>query len=221
MSVKKSDRFDRKEIVPMALVVLMFAAGFLLYHSMPERMPVHWNSEGKVDGYGSRFTGLLLIPIMTFVIYIAMSFVPYIAVYKKNIKAFYFFYFGFKLVFVLFMALLYMITLLPNFGIVINMNYLILPLIAVMIFFAGILMEKSKRNYFIGIRTPWTLSSDTVWEKTNRLGGRGFKIIAVLMIISMLAGKYAIIISVGALLLFVAYIYIYSYRVFTQEKNKL
>jgi uncharacterized membrane protein len=219
--VKIEKGFDKKELVPLTLILLMFIASSFLYSSMPEKMPIHWNSKGEIDGYGSRFTGLFLMPIITLIIYIVLSMIPKIAVYKKNIQAFYFYYSGFKIVFVLYMAALYLVMLLPNFGILFNMNFVIIPMIAGLIFFAGILMEKSKRNYFIGIRTPWTLASDNVWKKTHRIGGMGFKIIAVFMLFSLILGKYAILSSVGLLLIFVVYIFIYSYFVFKKENIDL
>jgi len=218
--LQKRKKWNRKEIIPIVLIILMFVSGFLLYEKMPEKMPIHWNSEGKIDGYGSRFVGLFLMPIITLAIYILMSLIPYIAVYQKNIKSFYFYYFGFKVAFVLFMSVLFIITLLPNLNVNINMNYLILPLIAGLIYFSGILMDKSKRNYFIGIRTPWTLASDNVWNKTHKLGGKGFKIIAIFMVLCVFIGKYAIFVSVGALILFVVYLFYYSYSVYKEEKKK-
>ncbi len=210
--------FAKKELFPLVVIIAMFFIAFFLYPKMPQKMPVHWNFNGEIDGYGSRFTGLFLMPIIALAVFGIMTIIPYIAVYKKNIKAFYFYYFGFKVAFVLFMLILYIITLLPNFDININMNYLILPLLGGLIYFSGVLMQRSKRNFFIGIRTPWTLASDRVWKKTHELGAKGFKVIAVLMVLSVFLGKYALFASVGALLLFVVYLIYYSYALFSKEK---
>lgn len=164
--------------------------------------------------------GLFLMPIITAVLYLLFAVIPYIAVHRENIRAFYFFFFAFKVVFVGFMAALYTISLLPNFGITFNMNYFILPLMAILIYAAGVLMEKSKRNFFIGVRTQWTLSSDAVWDKTNKLGGRGFKVIAVLMILSLLIQKYAFYIMLAMLLGFAVFIMVYSYFIYQKMEGK-
>ncbi len=215
----KDDRgkFAKKELIPLLLIVFMFVMAFYLYPRMPQKMPVHWNFNGEIDGYGSRFTGLFLMPLIALGIFGIMTIVPYIAVYKKNIKAFYFYYFGFKMVFVLFMLVLYIIMLLPNFNIRFNMNYLLMPLIAGLIYFSGVLMKRSKRNFFIGIRTPWTLASDKVWNKTHKLGASGFKVIAVFMVLAIFLGKYALLASIAALLLFVVYLVYYSYSLYSKE----
>jgi uncharacterized membrane protein len=215
--LKRKEKFDLKELIPIFIILFMFSISIFLYNKMPDQMPTHWNFEGEIDGYGSKFTGLLLMPIITLGIYFLMSIIPYIAVYKKNIKAFYFYYFGFKILFILFMLILYILALLPNFNIMINMNHAIIPFIAIILFFSGFLMEKSKRNYFIGIRTPWTLSSDKVWNKTHKVGAKGFKIISLMMFISAFIGKYAIIFSVSILILFIVYVFIYSYLIFKEN----
>jgi uncharacterized membrane protein len=216
--LQRKKKFDKKELIPIFIIFIMFSIGIFLYDKMPEQMPTHWNFEGEIDGYGSKFTGLLLMPIITLGIYLLMSAIPYIAVYKKNIKAFYFYYFGFKIMFIVYMLILYILTLLPNFDIMINMNYVIMPLVAIILFFSGFLMEKSKRNYFIGIRTPWTLSSDKVWNETHKVGAKGFKLIAIIMFISAFIGKCAIIFSVAVLIGFVVVIFVYSYLLFKKEK---
>jgi uncharacterized membrane protein len=211
--------FDWKELIPLTVIVLLFAAAFWLYPTMPARMPVHWDAHGDIDGYGNRFIGLFLIPIITAAIYLLFAFLPYIAVHRDNIRSFYFFFFAFKVVFVGFMAALFVITLLPNFGLTFNMNYLIIPLMAILIYAAGVLMKHSKRNFFIGFRTQWTLSSDSVWQRSNRLAGRGFQVIAVLMVISLIVQQYTFIIMMVMLLGFVAFLVPYSYVLYRNEEK--
>ena len=60
------------------------------------------------------------------------------------------------------------------------MTKFIIPAFAVLLFYIGILIKHAKRNWFIGIRTPWTLSSDKVWDKTHALGGKLFQVSAVI-----------------------------------------
>jgi uncharacterized membrane protein len=213
----KQKTFDLKELIPVVVILILFAIAFWLYPSMPPRMPVHWNAEGQIDSYGSRFIALFLLPLVTAALLGIFAIIPYVAVHRENIRSFYFFFYAFKLVFVGFMAALYVISLLPNFGVQFNMNYLIIPLMAVLIYFAGVLMEKSKRNFFIGLRTQWTLSSDAVWERSNTIAGKGFKVIAALMVVSLIVQKYAVYIMVAMLLGFVAFLVPYSYYLYQKE----
>jgi len=216
----KFQRFDKKELIPLTIIVLMFATGIILYPRLPDQMPMHWDAEGNIDGYGSKFTGTFLMPLVTIGLYILFTVIPYIAVYKKNIKSFYFYYFGFKIAFVSYCAIIYFASLLPNFGYNINMSYVFMPLLAVLLYIVGIMMRKSKRNFFIGIRTPWTLSSDEVWDKTHKLGGKMFKVIALITLFATPFGSIGVYILLISLFGFVGFILFYSYYVYKKvEKN--
>ena len=54
-----------RELIPLALIIIIFSIGIYLYPYMPEQMPIHWNAEGEIDSYGNRFMGLFLIPLIT------------------------------------------------------------------------------------------------------------------------------------------------------------
>jgi len=73
------------------------------------------------------------------------------------------------------MIAIHLQILLWNIGIRISPNAVLPVGIGLLFYHIGILMENAERNWFIGIRTPWTLSSDRVWRKTNRLGGKLFR----------------------------------------------
>jgi uncharacterized membrane protein len=88
---------------------------------------------------------------------------------------------------------------------------MIIPSVGVLLFIVGILIGKAKRNFFIGIRTPWTLSSDEVWNRTNRVGGTLFKIAAVVIILLSLVPAIAIYTMVGLLVPLSIGLVIYSY----------
>jgi len=56
------------------------------------------------------------------------------------------------------------------------MGQMMVPALGILFYYCGILIENAKRNWFIGIRTPWTLSNEKVWERTHKIGGKLFKI---------------------------------------------
>ena len=72
-----------------------------------------------------------------------------------------------------------------NLGYSFNFGKIIVPAIAILFYFIGILLTKAKRNFFIGIRTPWTLSSDKIWDETHRLASKLFKLGAIILLISV------------------------------------
>ncbi len=81
----------------------------------------------------------------------------------------------------------------------------------------GYLIEHAEPNWFVGIRTPWTLSSERVWKKTHALGGTLFKIAGILAMIGVVFGKYSIWFVIVPILAVSVYLVIYSYREFGKE----
>ena len=93
----------------------------------------------------------------------------------------------------------------------INIYLFMIPAFAILFYLAGDLIGKSKRNYFIGIRTPWTLSSDEVWDKTHKLGGKLFKTAGVASLAGLLFPKIAFYFVIIPVLLFAIISVAYSY----------
>jgi len=139
-------------------------------------MASHWNEKGEVNGYSSKLFGLFFMPSMLLGLFILFLLIPKIDPLKKNIEEFRKYYDIFILLFIIFMVVIHLQIILWNLGFKLNPNFLIPISIGILFFYTGLILEKSKRNWFIGIRTPWTLSSDIVWNKTHKLGGALFKI---------------------------------------------
>lgn len=161
------------------LTLLSFIISIHFYTQMPEQMATHWNSQGEVDGYMSKFWGLFFMPLVITGLTILFLVIPRIDPKKENIARFRKYYDGFIVLLILFMVAVHIQGMLWNTGIRINPNAVFPVGIGVLFYYIGILMENAERNWFIGIRTPWTLSSDRVWKKTNRLGGKLFRIAGI------------------------------------------
>lgn len=174
------------ETVPIGLIVLTFLVSLYFYPMMPERMASHWNAEGKVDDYMEKTVALLIAPALSLAMYVFFRIILWIDPLRENILKFTVQYLVFQIAFMGFMLYLNLIIVAQNLGYKMSMNYLMIPGLSILFFYSGVLMEKSRRNWFIGIRTPWTLSSDTVWEKTHDLGGKLFKCYAAFILIALL-----------------------------------
>ena len=157
------------------LVLLSFIISIFFYPHVPESMATHWNSQGEVDGYMSKLWGLFFMPVMITGLAVLFLVIPRIDPKKENIAKFRKYYDGFIILLIFFLLAVHLHTLLWNTGIRISPNVVLPAGIGILFYYIGILMENAERNWFIGIRTPWTLSSDRVWRKTNRLGGKLFK----------------------------------------------
>ncbi len=178
-------RFYKGEMLIAAILLLSFGIAGYFYPQMPERMASHWNAQGQVDGYMSRFWGVFLMPIVSLGLSLLFVLIPRIDPLRANIEKFRRHYYGFVLIILVFLLYLYLLTIFWNLGFRFNMVRMLTPAFAVLFYFCGVLMGKAKRNYFVGIRTPWTLNNEAVWDKTHRLGGKLFKAAGVVALLGV------------------------------------
>jgi uncharacterized membrane protein len=164
-------------------------AGVVLWNRLPDPMASHWNVNDQVDGYISKFWGVFLMPLVTVGMFLLFLLIPNIDPLKANIAQFREVFNLFITLIVAFMIYVYILSLRWNLGYTdMGMSQGMLPAMGVLFIFIGYLLRKAKRNFFIGIRTPWTLSSDRVWDETHRLGAVLFMISGVLAIIGSFFG---------------------------------
>jgi uncharacterized membrane protein len=199
------------------LVLLSFILSIYFYPQVPEQMATHWNSQGEVDGYMSKLWGLFFMPLVITGLVIMFLAIPKIDPRKENIAKFRKYYDGFIVILVLFMVAVHLQTVLWNIGIRINPNAM-LPLgIGLLFYYMGILTENAERNWFIGIRTPWTLSSEKVWKRTNRLGGKLFRIAGIAAVFGAFFPEFAIYFILVPVITVAGISVIYSYTEYQKE----
>ena len=207
---------NKRAWVIWALLVL---GTLFVFPQLPSVMATHFGLHGEVNGTMVPWIGAFIIPIMVFIILLLFTAIPYIDPLKNNIAQFRRQFDTFVAVLMLFFVLMQATLLAWNLGIVFDPTYIIVPAVGILIFYTGILLPQTKRNFFIGIRTPWTISSDYVWQKTHTLGGILFKILGVIIILSTFVPTYAVQIIIIPLLCIVIWLVVYSYFLHTQEKN--
>lgn len=174
-----------KELPLIGIVLLPFLYLAYVWNQLPAEVPLHYNIKGEVDRYGDK-SELILIPILTSVlIYVIFLAVPYIDP-KKQIQKMGKKYDTLKLIATTFMSVLalFIIYMAKNQSVA-NPNYIFL-LMGVLFIIFGNYFKTIKANYFIGIRTPWTLESEIVWKETHKMGGKIWFIGGLLIILSCL-----------------------------------
>lgn len=208
-------------ILIISIILLSFVIGAYAYQKIEgDQVASHWNAKGEVDDYMSKFWGIFLFPLIMIGVYLLFLVIPKIDPLKNNIKKFRKYYDWFMFIMVLFFFFVFVLTILFNLGYNFNMSFVIMPAIGILFFYIGILMKQLKRNWFIGIRTPWTLSSDRVWSKTHKLGSILFKILGIIIILAMfLPAKYIIWVILVPVLVVVIWLVLYSYLEY--QKNKV
>lgn len=201
----------------IGLIFLSFIISIYFYPQMSDQMATHWNSQGEVNGYMTTFWGLFFMPLIITGIAVLFLVIPKIDPMKENIEKFRKYYEGFIILLILFMVVVHLYTLLWNIGIRTDSNVVLSIGIGLLFYGAGVLTENAERNWFIGIRTPWTLSSDTVWRKTNRLGGKLFKIAGIIAILGVLFPRFITFFIIIPVLFIVVFSFVYSYLEYQKE----
>lgn len=204
----------KSEWIVLILVLLATAAGIYFYPQLPDPMAGHWNIQGEVDGYISRFWGVFLMPVVTLVMFLFFLVIPRIDPLKANIAKFRKYFDWFIVLITLFLLVIYKFSLLWNLGIEFDIRLFLPIAIGILFYYCGILTENAKRNWFIGIRTPWTMSSDVVWEKTHRLGGKLFKASGVIAVLGVFFLDWAFYFTIIPVLFTAVYSMVYSYLEF-------
>lgn len=205
--------YDKKEALPIALIIIIAAIGVYLYPRLPDLVPSHWGINGEINGWMSKAFAVWFFPALTLALYLLISFVPLMDPHKSNIESFAGWYFWFKSVLVAFLSALYLMTLWAGLGHEVNVARLVTLGVAALFAFIGLILPKIKKNYTIGIRLPWTLHSEIVWDKTHKFGGRLFlALAAVVAVASFLPGAWTFGLLLGGLLLLMVILVGYSYR---------
>ena len=206
-------------IISSILIVAGILAGLLLWSQLPEQMASHWNVNDQVDGYISKFWGVFLMPLVTLGMLVLFLVVPSIDPLKANIAQFREAFNLFIVLIIGFMLYVHGLTLAWSLGYQdFKMSMAMLPFMGVLFIAIGSMLRKAKRNFFIGIRTPWTLSSDYVWDETHRLGATLFMASGVLAVIGgflggMLAFWFLFVPLIGSTL----FLLVYSYVLYRRE----
>lgn len=199
------------------LVLLSFIISIYFYPNMPESMATHWNIQGEVDGYMSKFWGVFFMPLMITGLAGLFLVIPKIDPKRENIVKFRKYYDGFVIFLIFFMLAVHLQVLLWNKGIRISPNAMLPAGIGLLFYYIGVLMENAERNWFIGIRTPWTLSSDRVWRQTNRLGGKLFRAAGIAAMLGAFFPELAIYFILVPSLSIAGFTFVYSYLEYKKE----
>ncbi|PGS95752.1 hypothetical protein COC98_19985 [Bacillus anthracis] len=174
----------RKHFVAIILILITGLAWAYAWPNLPDTMAVHWGMEG-VNGYASKFNAmLLLLGIMIFT-YVLLTITPKIDPKKKNYDKFSKGYMIINYSVVVLLFLVNMLVIGVGLGYDIPMNSTPLILVGLLFIVIGNYLPQCKPNYFVGIKTPWTLSNEEVWRKTHRFSGKVFVVLGIIMILSV------------------------------------
>lgn len=174
------------------LILAIFITAIIVYPVMPDQMVSHWGVSGEANGYTPKIWGVFLIPIISAIFVVLLLSIPTIDPLKNNVKKFRKYFDMFIITFICFMFYVYALTLIWNLGYKFDMVTWLIPAFAGLSYYLGVMMNHAEPNWFIGIRTPWTLSSPIVWNKTHKLGAKLYKVSAIIILAGIILPAFQI-----------------------------
>jgi uncharacterized membrane protein len=206
---------SRAVVIGLILVLAAIAISAWAFPSLPDRVPTHWNLAGQVNGYSSRAFAVSFIPAIIILIWAFMLVLPAISprgfAFGESVGGFY-------------VAMLAVIALLVLMHFLLLHAALTQTALSSVWLFAGIgalfvvvgsVIGRVKKNFWFGVRTPWTLANDEVWLRTNRLAGRLFACGGIAIVLASFAGT-AVVVTATIIVVAVAagWSIVYSYLVY-------
>lgn len=218
---------ERTNLLCLIFIAITIAVAAYLYPTLPEQIPTHWNIDGEVDGYTPKPWGVLILPLAAVFIFVVMKLIPVISPQGFRTDQFRGVVNIFTVTMVGFMSAVALLVLLAASGRDVHMNEMIFAGVGMLFIVLGNYLGKVRKNFFIGIRTPWTLASDEVWSRTHRLGGWIFVLIGLFMILNAfvrfpvgwLIGSIVVVALVPIVYSFVLYRKVEGFKEETPDKD--
>lgn len=210
--MKKTGR--RFLIAKIAIIIAMLVLWRWMYDKLPLHVPMHRNAQWIVDGYGSRLTTVLLLPCISIFFLVLFFFIPSMDPKKMRYEEFSSAWEWIQIVLLSYFAYFYAII----FYVILHPEVSLLPLIwwgiGVLFFVLWIAIKQVKSNYFVGIRTPWTLANETVWNKTHVLWSWTFTSAGALCVIDAFLWVAVFTVFFSAIMIWALIPVVYSYFIY-------
>ncbi|MFA4931128.1 MAG: SdpI family protein [Patescibacteria group bacterium] len=202
----------------LVLILIMVFLSLWFYGQLPEMVPIHWNYAGVPDDYGTKEFAVILFPAMSVGVLILFMLLPMLDPKKEKYQKFQDAYEMIQLVIMAFFTYMYAVTLFAAMNPEINVGQWVVSGIGVMLILIGNYLSKVRQNFFVGIKTPWTLASEEVWNKTHRLGAWCFVIAGLILLVMALMGNILLELFVPAMVVALVVPIVYSYLISVKKR---
>lgn len=211
----------RSEILPVSCIIGMFTLAVIAWPQAPDSIPIHWGLSGEPDHYAGRIFGLFGAPMIALGIYILMFVLPRLDPRQRNYAKFWGKYLFTRNILIITLAFITVMTFLWVIGVDVNMNIAVFIIIGFLLVFVGNYLGKFRSTWFVGIKSPWTLSSEASWNKTHRLGGKLFVIFGLALAVAAPFQEKWVFYALGIIgALCLGYLYLYSYLVWRKDPRR-
>ncbi|MGD0154241.1 MAG: SdpI family protein [Thermacetogeniaceae bacterium] len=196
----------------LILLLVLVVASVLVFPHLPARVPGHWNVAGQVDRYTSRAFAAFFYPLLIIWIYLMMVLMPLIDPKRQNYARFEGAYRLLRSALVLFLSGTWAITILTGLGYSLNVGMIMKGGIGLLFLLIGSMMGQIRFNYFVGVKTPWTLADERVWQTTHHFAGRIWVLGSLLILLSAtVSGDWGAILFIGIVAMLALAPIIFSY----------
>ncbi|NLC07818.1 MAG: SdpI family protein [Syntrophomonadaceae bacterium] len=205
----------RREWPIWLLLIGTLIAGIIIYPSLPDQVPSHWNFKGEVDAHSSREFGAFMLPLINIGMYLMMLFLPLIDPKRDNYARFAGAYRFLRCALAIFMTAIYAITILSALGYQINTGLVVKAFVALLFMLIGNFMGQMRHNYFVGIKNPWTLANEEVWQATHRFSGKLWVIGGLItLLLAPVQALWGVYLFFTVIVILVVLPMVYSYLLF-------
>jgi len=210
----------RRPFAPL-LLAAMWAFALVVFRRLPTEIPTHWNLDGEVDGWGPRFPAAFLAPAVATGVWLLVRFQAGIDPRRDEVERSTPTRRLLAEILVAFMAVVEVLTLGIALGWPLDMGEAMWPLLGLLFVALGNYLPRVRPNWYLGVRTPWTLASDAVWRDTHRLAGWAFVAAGVLTAAAMFLPVHARpYVGMAALLLAAGVPLVYSFVRWRREGRR-
>lgn len=157
-----------------AVILATFAGTLVAYPQLPAIVPMHWNAHGQVDSWGAKWSLLVYTPGIMIAMVGLFAVLPWLSPKKFEVDSFRPTYLYIMIVLVAMFAYIQILSLLSALGLALDVGRAAEGGIGLLIALLGNVLGKIRRNFYVGIRTPWTIANERVWNVTHRLGAKTF-----------------------------------------------
>jgi len=206
----------RANRIGIGLAAAAFALSGALYRRLPDVMPTHWDIHGAVDGTTPKPWGPFVMPLVMAGVLLVFAVLPRISPRGYSIERFRTVFAVIRTALLGFLFVMNAVVLLAGLGVSFRMERVVQAGMGVLFMVLGNYLGKVTKNFFVGIRTPWTLASDEVWLRTHRVGGMLFVAAGLACVVSAFLdhGWFVLMIAVGvAAVVPVVYSYVLYRRI--------
>jgi len=206
---------------PLLLAALAFLISIAVYSRLPDPMPTHWNMQGQVDDYSARPVGAFLMPVIILAMTALIPLLPKIDPRGGNYVKFEASYLAIMNATITVMFLIHLFAIASALGVNISVGRVVPAAVGLLFVVIGNLLPRVRPNWMVGIRNPWTLSSDRVWERAHRVGGYMMMALGVLLLLTapFVPGVATFMVVVCGTLAVGLGITVYSYILWKREKG--